>query len=209
MTRRQCRRPGRHQPTGPFSSSSSNQTASTATTKLRKTAGLALDELIAADIDRNSEVWEKVVRKLTARQMPPKEDADGRRSATTTRSSRGWNRRSTLRPPETPNPGRTETFRRLNRTEYQNTIRDLLALEVDVASLLPPDESSHGFDNVTVADLSPTLLNRYVSAAQKISRLAVGTSSAIARVETRSAFAPMSRRTRTSRACRSARAAAR
>ena len=75
---------------------------------------------------------------------------------------------------ERPNPGRTETFRRLNRTEYQNTIRDLLALDIDVAALLPPDESSHGFDNITVTDLSPTLLNRYISAAQKISRLAVG-----------------------------------
>ena len=73
-----------------------------------------------------------------------------------------------------PNPGRTDTFRRLNRTEYQNAIRDLLALDVDVASLLPADESSHGFDNVTVGDLSPTLLDRYVSAAEKISRLAVG-----------------------------------
>ena len=72
------------------------------------------------------------------------------------------------------NPGRTETFRRLNRTEYQNAIRDLLGIDIDVASLLPPDESSHGFDNITVTDLSPTLLNRYLSAAQKISRLAVG-----------------------------------
>ena len=73
-----------------------------------------------------------------------------------------------------PNPGRTATFRRLTRTEYQNAIRDLLALDVDVASLLPADESSYGFDNVTVGDLSPTLLDRYVSAAEKISRLAVG-----------------------------------
>ena len=73
-----------------------------------------------------------------------------------------------------PNPGRTDTFRRLNRTEYQNAIRDLLALDVDVTSLLPGDESSHGFDNVTVGDLSPTLLDRYITAAQKISRLAVG-----------------------------------
>src|SRR5581483_10630120 len=63
----------------------------------------------------------------------------------------------------------------LNRTEYQNSIRDLLELEIDAASLLPADESGHGFDNVTVSDLSPTLLNRYISAAQKISRLAVGT----------------------------------
>ena len=73
-----------------------------------------------------------------------------------------------------PNPGRTETFRRLNRTEYQNAIRDLLALEIDAAALLPKDEASHGFDNVTVGDLSPTLLDRYISAAQKISRLAIG-----------------------------------
>jgi hypothetical protein len=73
-----------------------------------------------------------------------------------------------------PNPGRTETLRRLNRTEYQNAIRDLLALDIDAASLLPADESGHGFDNVTVGDLSPTLLNRYISAAQKISRLAMG-----------------------------------
>src|SRR5262249_31763163 len=73
-----------------------------------------------------------------------------------------------------PNPGRTETLRRLNRTEYQNAIRDLLALEIDASALLPADESGHGFDNVTVGDLSPTLLNRYIGAAQKISRLAVG-----------------------------------
>src|SRR5204862_2049934 len=73
-----------------------------------------------------------------------------------------------------PNPGRTETFRRLNRTEYQNTIRDLLSLDIDAGALLPKDEISHGFDNVTVGELSPTLLDRYISAAQKISRLAIG-----------------------------------
>jgi hypothetical protein len=73
-----------------------------------------------------------------------------------------------------PNPGRTATIRRLTRTEYQNAIRDLLGLAIDVSSLLPADESSYGFDNVTVGDLSPTLLDRYVSAAEKISRLAVG-----------------------------------
>src|SRR5712691_2294518 len=72
------------------------------------------------------------------------------------------------------NPGRTDTFRRLNRTEYQNAIRDLLAVEIDAGPLLPDDESSYGFDNVTVGDLSPTLLDRYISAAEKISRLAVG-----------------------------------
>ena len=74
-----------------------------------------------------------------------------------------------------PDPGRTETLRRLNRTEYQNSIRDLLALEIDAAALLPPDESGYGFDNVNVGDLSPALLDRYIDAARKISRLAVGT----------------------------------
>src|SRR5438046_4506039 len=73
-----------------------------------------------------------------------------------------------------PNPGRTETFRRLNRTEYQNAIRDLLALEIDAAALLPQDDVSHGFDNGTVGHLSPTLLSRYIAAAEKISRLAIG-----------------------------------
>ncbi len=73
-----------------------------------------------------------------------------------------------------PNPGRVDTFRRLNRTEYQNAVRDLLALDVDVSSLLPKDDVSHGFDNVGVGGLSPTLLERYLAAAQKVSRLAVG-----------------------------------
>ena len=74
-----------------------------------------------------------------------------------------------------PDPGRTDTFRRLNRTEYQNAIRDLLDVDIDVATLLPADDSSHGFDNISVGGLSPMLLERYLSAAQKISRLAVGT----------------------------------
>ena len=73
-----------------------------------------------------------------------------------------------------PRPGRVDTFRRLNRTEYANSIRDLLGIEIDSAALLPKDQESHGFDNV-VGDLSPSLVDRYISAAQKISRLAVGT----------------------------------
>jgi hypothetical protein len=73
-----------------------------------------------------------------------------------------------------PNPGRTDTLRRLTRSEYKNAIRDLLALEVDVEALLPADEAGHGFDNVAAGAVSPTLLTRYVSAAQKISRLAMG-----------------------------------
>src|SRR5439155_13185763 len=75
---------------------------------------------------------------------------------------------------EKPNPGRTDTIRRLTRTEYQNAVRDLLGIHIDATALLPADEASHGFDNVTVAGLSPVLLDRYITAAQKISRLAVG-----------------------------------
>ncbi|HUG93704.1 MAG TPA: DUF1592 domain-containing protein [Planctomycetaceae bacterium] len=138
-----------------------------------RTAGLSLTELISAEIGQNPDVWEQVVRKLSARQMPPKEmprPGEQEYNAVVSWLEASLDRAAAGR----PNPGRTNTFRRLNRTEYQNAIRDLLSLEVDVESLLPSDESSHGFDNVTVTDLSPTLLNRYISAAQKISRLAVG-----------------------------------
>ncbi len=134
---------------------------------------LTLDELLAADIEANAKVWEMVVRKLTSRQMPPKESPRPTElDFDTAIAFLGSSLDAVAQ--KSPNPGRTETFRRLNRTEYQNTIRDLLGLDVDITSLLPADESSHGFDNVTVANLSPTLLNRYITAAQKISRLAVG-----------------------------------
>ena len=107
-----------------------------------------------------------------------------------------------------PNPGRTDTFRRLNRTEYHNTIRDLLALEIDAAALLPSDSASYGFDNVTVGNLSPTLLESYVSAAEKISQLAVGRPSLSPGGST-VRLRPTSRRKDTSTGCRSERAAAR
>ncbi|MGL4552406.1 MAG: DUF1592 domain-containing protein, partial [Gemmataceae bacterium] len=71
-------------------------------------------------------------------------------------------------------PGRTPTLRRLNRTEYQNAVRDLVALDIDAAALLPADEANHGFDSAPLGGLSPTLLERYVAAAQKVSRLALG-----------------------------------
>ena len=138
-----------------------------------KKAGLAIDDLMATDIGRNQQAWEKVVRKLSARQMPPSNMP--RPQEKDYEAAIAWLESSLdAAAAAHPNPGRTETFRRLNRTEYQNAIRDLLGLEVDVASLLPPDESSLGFDNITVTDLSPTLLNRYLSAAQTISRMAVG-----------------------------------
>ena len=138
-----------------------------------KKAGLALDTIAAHDVSTHPEVWEKVVRKLRARQLPPvgkDRPDDGTYDAVVAYLEGSLDRTAAAH----PNPGRTATIRRLTRTEYQNAVRDLLAVEVDVASLLPADESSYGFDNVTVGDLSPTLLDRYVSAAEKISRLAVG-----------------------------------
>jgi uncharacterized protein DUF1592/uncharacterized protein DUF1588/uncharacterized protein DUF1585/uncharacterized protein DUF1587/uncharacterized protein DUF1595/cbb3-type cytochrome c oxidase subunit III len=138
-----------------------------------KTGDLALDELITTDVGRNQRAWEQVVRKLTARQMPPADSA--RPSEKEYDDAIVWLTASLDSAAEAHvNPGRSETFRRLNRTEYQNAIRDLLALDVDVTSLLPADEASHGFDNITVSDLSPALLSSYLSAAQKISRLAIG-----------------------------------
>lgn len=137
-----------------------------------KKGGLDLASIYHEDATRHPEVWEKVVRRLRARQMPPAErkqrPEESSYQAVLAQLSRALDAQS-------PNPGRTETFRRLNRTEYQNAIRDLLALEIDGASLLPKDDVSQGFDNVSVANLSPVLLNRYISAAEKISQLAVGT----------------------------------
>jgi len=138
-----------------------------------KTAGLALDAMISDDVRLNATDWERVVRKVRARQMPPEDEVrpSGRTYESFLSLLTGSLDRAAA---EKPEPGRTLGFRRLNRTEYQNAIRDLLALAIDASAMLPNDESSRGFDNVTVGDLSPTLLDRYITAAQKISRLAVG-----------------------------------
>jgi hypothetical protein len=138
-----------------------------------KKGGLDLDSIRLEDATLHPEVWEKVVRKLRARQMPPMEKPRPEESAYEKIVAR-LSERLDSAAAEHPNPGRTETFRRLNRTEYQNVIRDLLALEIDASELLPKDDATHGFDNVAVGNLSPTLLDRYITAAQKISRLAVG-----------------------------------
>src|SRR5436190_3674182 len=138
-----------------------------------KKGDLALDAFLNSSVADHADVWEKVVRKLRARQMPPigkDRPDDPTYDAVVAELEASLDRAWTAH----PNPGRTATIRRLTRTEYQNAIRDLLAVDVDAAALLPADESSYGFDNVTVGDLSPTLLDRYVSAAEKVSRVAVG-----------------------------------
>ena len=138
-----------------------------------KAGSLELDVINTQDLAAHHEAWEKVALKLRAHQMPPlgaRQPAEGAHTAALTSLEAALDGLSAA----APNPGRTDTFRRLNRTEYRNAIRDLLALDVDVAALLPSDSASFGFDNVTVGNLSPTLLESYVSAAEKISQLAVG-----------------------------------
>ena len=138
-----------------------------------KTAGLSLSTLDVGRVGEHAEVWEKVAFKLRARFMPPAgrpRPDEATYEALVTYLETSLDRAAAA----APNPGRTDGLQRLNRTEYQNAIRDLLALDVDVSSLLPKDDANHGFDNVSLPELSTTLLERYISAAQKISRLAVG-----------------------------------
>lgn len=145
-----------------------------ATTKKGNLSLENLDPRNPAHLSADPALWEKILRKLDHRQMPPigepRPDA-----ATFDRTSAELAAALDRLAAATPRPGRTDTFRRLNRTEYRNAVRDLLAVDIDATALLPNDEPSHGFDNVAVGNLSPTLLDRYVSAAQKIARLAVGT----------------------------------
>ena len=135
--------------------------------------GLSLEAAPLDDVAGHAEVWERVVRKLRAGAMPPQGSARPEAAAyqgllDTIETALD------ARADAAPDPGRTDTFRRLNRTEYRNAVRDLLALDIDAAALLPRDDASYGFDNVGVVELSPTLMERYLAAAQKISRLAVG-----------------------------------
>lgn len=139
-----------------------------------KTAGLMLDTLDVAKVSQAAEAWEKVLRKLRASAMPPA--GSPRPDKATYTGLASWlqgelDRASVAR----PNPGRTAAYHRLNRTEYQNAIRDILGLDFEVTALLPGDDAAYGFDNIgEMLTVSPDLLDGYLSAANKISRLAVG-----------------------------------
>jgi hypothetical protein len=112
-----------------------------------------LDEADVANPGESAEVWEKVVRKLRTGMMPPPNMPQP--SMEDRRALLSWLETSLDKAAAAkPNPGRTETLRRLNRTEYQNAVRDLLSVDIDAASLLPADESGHGY-NVTVGDPAP------------------------------------------------------
>ena len=139
-----------------------------------KTGGLALDSLSLTDVAAAAETWEKVVRKLRTNAMPPanmpRPDAAAR-SAFVTFLETGIDRAAAAK----PFPGRTESIHRLNRAEYRNAVRDLLALDVDVESMLPADDMSYGFDNNGgVLKMTPSLLDRYMATARHVSRLAIG-----------------------------------
>jgi mono/diheme cytochrome c family protein len=141
-----------------------------------KTAGLMLDSMDVKQVGAGAEVWEKVVRKLRAGMMPP--SGARRPDKATIDAFAGWlegelDRSAAAR----LNPG-APTLHRLNRTEYANVVRDLLALEIDATAYLPADDSSYGFDNIGSAlGMSPALMERYLTASAKISRLAVGDAS--------------------------------
>jgi hypothetical protein len=138
-----------------------------------KSGGLVLEGINAERPDANPEVWEKVIRKLRAGLMPPS-GAARPAHAELERFRRVLEVSIDQAAAAKPNPGVT-ALHRLNRTEYANAIRDLLSVDVDVATILPADDSSEGLDNIAdVLGTSPALIERYVSAAAKISRLAVG-----------------------------------
>jgi hypothetical protein len=137
-----------------------------------RTGGLALDTLDATDVGSHAEVWEKVVRKIRTGVMPPSGAPRPERGALDALAATIEDRLDRAAP---PSPRPAPVLHRLNRTEYANAVRDLLALDVDVETLLPPDGSSEGFDNIADAlGVSPALVQGYVTAAMKISRQAVG-----------------------------------
>ena len=140
--------------------------------KLR-TADLTLDVMDVANVSEGAEVWEKVVRKLRSFAMPPV--GMPRPNEQFYESFANYLETEMDRLAEAkPNPGRSAAAHRLNRAEYANAIRDLLAMEIDAASLLPADDSG-GFDNFgDLLSVSPALMEKYMSAARKISRPAVG-----------------------------------
>jgi hypothetical protein len=144
-----------------------------------KSGGVVLAPDALADIGAHAETWEKVVHKLRARAMPPA--SEPRPAGETYAAIAGFlERELDSAATAAPNPGRLPQLHRLTRTEYENTIRDLLAVdrlpaEMDYELLLPADNASSGFDNI--ADLlfvSPVIMERYLGAARKIARLAVG-----------------------------------
>ena len=150
-----------------------------------RTAGLELDAADPAAVGESGHVWEQVARKLRIGAMPPPgrpRPERGDALALVSYLESALDRAAA----DDPRVGRTETFHRLNRAEYRNAVRDLLQVDADVAELLPADDAdAHGFDNMAaVLSVSPALLERYLSAARRISRLAIGFAPPVPSVDT-------------------------
>ena len=157
---------------------SQGETATAMLSQLRA-VGLALDAMDLSAVATHGARWEPVVRKLRAGLMPPA--GLPRPDQTTLDQFRTWLESQLDESAMAhPDPGRTATFHRLNRAEYRNAIRDLLALEIDVDDYLPADDASYGFDNIGGSlRMSQSLLERYLDASRAISRLAVGSPPAV------------------------------
>ncbi|MGL5018925.1 MAG: DUF1587 domain-containing protein, partial [Luteolibacter sp.] len=133
--------------------------------------GLDLEAISGEALTEHRAIWEKVILRMDSRQMPPPDEDrpdEAEYKASVSFLSEFLDQTAPVR------AGRVPAVRRMTRHEYRNAIRDLLSLDIEVTELLPKDDESHGFDNITLGTLPPVLLNRYLSAAQKISRLAVG-----------------------------------
>ncbi|MBL8168685.1 MAG: DUF1592 domain-containing protein [Acidobacteria bacterium] len=137
------------------------------------TAGISLQGLDYSNVASNADVWEKVLRKVRTGQMPPAKAPKPETAETT--SFVTWLESSLDRAARLhPNPGRPAVHR-LNRAEYSNAVRDLLAVDIKPGQWLPVDDSGYGFDNIgEVLTLSPALVEKYLSAARRVSRLAIG-----------------------------------
>jgi hypothetical protein len=132
---------------------------------------LQIDGLDVHDLHKDGKTWEMIIRKMRAGMMPPPGLQRPEPAVYESMISYLENEIDRTSQPYTPAPG----LHRLNRTEYANVVRDILDLDIDVAKYLPSDDSTRGFDNIAGAlGLSSTLVEAYVSAAQKISRLAIG-----------------------------------
>jgi hypothetical protein len=145
------------------------------------TGGLSLEELDPAAAASHADVWEKVIVKLRGGMMPPVGMPRPAESALQGFAG-SLERRIDAQALKSPDPGH-KPIHRLNRTEYGNAVRDLLDLEVDVMDLLPPDDESHGFDNIAgVLRVSSSLLEQYLTAARRVSSVAVGTDTEVVRL---------------------------
>jgi Protein of unknown function (DUF1592)/Protein of unknown function (DUF1588)/Protein of unknown function (DUF1585)/Protein of unknown function (DUF1587)/Protein of unknown function (DUF1595)/Planctomycete cytochrome C len=138
-----------------------------------KTGGIVLEKIDVDHPGASAELWEKVIRKLRAGLMPPS-GAPRPDRAVLDKFRASLETAIDQAAASKPTPGAT-ALHRLNRTEYANAVRDLIAVDVDMATILPADDSSEGLDNIAdVLGTSPALIERYVGAAAKISRLAIG-----------------------------------